>query len=218
MVSTFTTIVLSIALETTTPRRSWRRPRSDSDWGMRVIGLRSAGLSRGVFGRCLRRGRLGLRFGLGDRLGRRLFCGGLLRGSFLDNWLFGDRLGLGPRLLGRRLGDGLLYWRLRDRFLGGRVGDGGRAGLFHRGLGTSLLDRRFLGLLLGGSLLGRRLLLGGRLLRGVFLRRRLALRLLLGRRGLFHERLGSRLVFLLPGCLLLVSHSGPPLPRARRAR
>src|SRR4029079_3722997 len=38
-VSTLTTIVLSIASETTTPRRSWRRPRSDSGFGTRVIGL-----------------------------------------------------------------------------------------------------------------------------------------------------------------------------------
>ena len=37
IVSTLTTIVLSIALETTTPRRSWRRPRSPSGFGSRVI-------------------------------------------------------------------------------------------------------------------------------------------------------------------------------------
>src|SRR5881392_1524316 len=34
-------IVLSIALETTTPRRSCRRPRSESGFGSRLIGLRS---------------------------------------------------------------------------------------------------------------------------------------------------------------------------------
>ena len=39
--STLTTIVLSIASETTTPRRSWRRPRSCSGFGWRTIGLRS---------------------------------------------------------------------------------------------------------------------------------------------------------------------------------
>jgi len=32
---------LSIALETTTPRRSWRRPRSPSGFGRRVMGFRS---------------------------------------------------------------------------------------------------------------------------------------------------------------------------------
>src|SRR5439155_5274705 len=42
IVSTLTTIVLSIALETTTPRRSCRRPRSDSDFAVREIALRSA--------------------------------------------------------------------------------------------------------------------------------------------------------------------------------
>src|SRR4029450_8380100 len=37
--STLTTIVLSIALETTTPRRSWRRPRSWSGFGWAAIGF-----------------------------------------------------------------------------------------------------------------------------------------------------------------------------------
>src|SRR4029078_5232412 len=45
-VSTRTTIVLSIALETTTPRGSWRRPRSRTGLGTRVIGLRLSGFSR----------------------------------------------------------------------------------------------------------------------------------------------------------------------------
>src|SRR6266540_5898387 len=54
MVSTFTMIVLSAALETTTPRRSWRRPRSASAFGTREIGLRSAGRSRRGLGRCRR--------------------------------------------------------------------------------------------------------------------------------------------------------------------
>jgi hypothetical protein len=49
--STFTTIVLSIALETTTPRRSWRRPRSWSGFGRRVIGLRPVDSARFGFGR-----------------------------------------------------------------------------------------------------------------------------------------------------------------------
>src|SRR5205085_9653131 len=49
--STLTTIVLSIALETTTPRRSWRSPRSETGFGSRVIGLRPAGRSRFGFGR-----------------------------------------------------------------------------------------------------------------------------------------------------------------------
>src|SRR4029079_8787810 len=40
-VSTRTTIVLSIALETTTPRRSWRRPRSCTGFRTRVVGLRA---------------------------------------------------------------------------------------------------------------------------------------------------------------------------------
>ena len=57
--STLTTIVLSIALETTTPRRSWRRPRSWSGFGWRTIGLRSAlgAVRRRVFGGRRRRGR-----------------------------------------------------------------------------------------------------------------------------------------------------------------
>src|SRR5581483_11104767 len=67
MASTLTTIVLSIASETTTPRRSWRRPRSPSSFGRRVIGLRSpvdAGrCGRVFFGRCARGSRFFLRFG-----------------------------------------------------------------------------------------------------------------------------------------------------------
>src|SRR3954453_8450606 len=57
--STLTTIVLAMALETTTPRRSWRRPRSWSGFGWRTIGLRSVlgGVRRRVFGDRRRRGR-----------------------------------------------------------------------------------------------------------------------------------------------------------------
>jgi hypothetical protein len=44
--STRTTIVLSIAAETTTPRRCWSRPRSPSGFGSRMIGLRVAAGSR----------------------------------------------------------------------------------------------------------------------------------------------------------------------------
>src|SRR5581483_3437452 len=57
--STLTTMVLSIALETTTPRRSWRRPRSCSGFGSRLIGLRSVlgGTRRRVFCGRSRRGR-----------------------------------------------------------------------------------------------------------------------------------------------------------------
>src|SRR5947207_1470585 len=46
IVSTLTTIVLSIASETTTPRRSWLRPRSCSGFSSRTIGLRVAARSR----------------------------------------------------------------------------------------------------------------------------------------------------------------------------
>src|SRR5712692_7151622 len=61
IVSTLTTIVLSIAFETTTPRRSCVRARACSGFGSRTIGLRAAGRSR--FG--LRRWR---RCGRGRRL------------------------------------------------------------------------------------------------------------------------------------------------------
>src|SRR6185436_15114991 len=67
--STRTTIVLSIAAETTTPRRCWERPRSDSGFGRRVIGLRVAAGSR--FGlTCLWRWERGRRFlfGFGPRV------------------------------------------------------------------------------------------------------------------------------------------------------
>ena len=61
-VSTLTTIVLSIAAETTTPRRSWRRPRSCSGFGSRVDRLALAGFARRLrrFGAASRR-----RFGFG---------------------------------------------------------------------------------------------------------------------------------------------------------
>src|SRR5213078_5108797 len=85
-VSTLTTIVLSIASETTTPRRSWLRPRSCSGLGRRTIGRRSAGRSRLGF-ECLWRSERGsrLRFGLGLGLfGPGLFGLGLGRlGLFL---------------------------------------------------------------------------------------------------------------------------------------
>src|SRR4051794_11733429 len=68
--STLTTIVLSIASETTTPRRSWRRPRSDSACCPRTIGLRAVATSR--FGRVFfgrsERGTC-LRFGFGPDCG-----------------------------------------------------------------------------------------------------------------------------------------------------
>src|SRR6476646_2344485 len=58
--STLTTIVLSIASETTVPRRSWLRPRSCSGFSSRTIGRRSAGRSR--FGlECLWRSERGMR-------------------------------------------------------------------------------------------------------------------------------------------------------------
>src|SRR6478735_1226003 len=44
--STLTTIVLSIASETTVPSRSWLRPRSCSGFGRRTIGFRSAAFAR----------------------------------------------------------------------------------------------------------------------------------------------------------------------------
>src|SRR6266581_610118 len=47
--STLTTIVLSPVSETTTPRRSWRRPSSLSGFGRRTIALRVAGFSRTSF-------------------------------------------------------------------------------------------------------------------------------------------------------------------------
>src|SRR5205807_6969016 len=67
IMSTLTTIVLSIALETTTPRRSWRRPRSWSGFGARTIGLRvPLGVGRGrVFCGRSRRGNR-FRFFLGS--------------------------------------------------------------------------------------------------------------------------------------------------------
>ena len=49
------------ALETTTPRRSWRRPRSPAGFGSRTIGFRFFGCSRFGFvraGRCARGRRL----------------------------------------------------------------------------------------------------------------------------------------------------------------
>src|SRR5438309_7697072 len=70
IMSTLTTIVLSIALETTTPRRSWRRPRSPSGFGSRTIGLRFFGRSRLGFvraGRCARGRRF--RFGFAGAAG-----------------------------------------------------------------------------------------------------------------------------------------------------
>src|SRR5262245_49593246 len=68
--STRTTIVLSIAAETTTPRRCWSRPRSPSGLGSRVIGLRCAGFSRAGF-ECLCRWERGRRllFFFGPRCG-----------------------------------------------------------------------------------------------------------------------------------------------------
>ena len=62
--ATCTTIVLSIALETTVPWRSVARPRSFSGFSSRTIGLRSAGFSRRGLVFCGRRAR-----------GRRFFFG-----------------------------------------------------------------------------------------------------------------------------------------------
>src|SRR5438067_8393520 len=70
--STLTTIVLSIASETTTPRRSWRRPRSCSGFSSREIGLRVVARSR---------------------VGR-VFCGRSERGSRLP-FFFGSDCGAG---------------------------------------------------------------------------------------------------------------------------
>ena len=62
--STLTTIVFSIASETTVPWRSWRRPRSCSGFSSRTIGFRSVDATR--FGR--------VRCGRCER-GRRFFFG-----------------------------------------------------------------------------------------------------------------------------------------------
>src|ERR687891_207304 len=63
-------MVLSIAAETTMPRRSLRCPRACSGFGSRTSGLRFAGRSRFGFGRCRRweRGSR-LRFGFGSPAG-----------------------------------------------------------------------------------------------------------------------------------------------------
>src|SRR4051794_27796576 len=73
--STLTTIVLSPLSETTTPRRSCRRPRSISARSPRTIGLRSAGFSRVGFDRWRRseRGTCRPDFGFFSRGG---FCAG----------------------------------------------------------------------------------------------------------------------------------------------
>ena len=110
--STLTTIVLSIASETTVPWRSWRRPRSCSGFSSRTIGLRSAGFSRFGLVRC-GAARAGARFlfgfgpdcAAGAALGRASACGGpprLLLGGrrARRRRLSADRLGLGDRLLG----------------------------------------------------------------------------------------------------------------------
>ena len=78
--STLTTIVLSPLSETTTPRRSWRRPSSDSGFARRTIGLRSAGFSRSGL-ECLWRSERGRRFfaGFGGAARR---CGRLGGGRF----------------------------------------------------------------------------------------------------------------------------------------
>src|SRR5205085_2134993 len=74
--STLTTIVLSIASETTTPRRSWRRPRSCSGFSSRELGRRSLGLGRLRFVRdCDLVAAVALR--LGSSLGLRRFRRGL---------------------------------------------------------------------------------------------------------------------------------------------
>ncbi len=108
-----TTIVLSIALETTTPRRSWRRPRSCSGFGTRTIGLRSAlgAARRRVFGDAqTARQALALLLRLGLRRGRRF-----LHTRFLGGRLLGGRLCLRNRLLGGRLLGGRLCLRPAPR-------------------------------------------------------------------------------------------------------
>jgi hypothetical protein len=91
---------LSIASETTTPRRSWRRPRSCSGFGSRVIGLRSP-VAAARFGRVFC-GRFGL-------------CCGFSRGCSLD---------LGDGLLGDGLLDGGLLGRSRLLHHRGLLGHG----------------------------------------------------------------------------------------------
>src|SRR5207253_5596242 len=117
--------------------------------------------------------------------------GRLLRHGFLSHGLLGQGL-LGYRRLGDRLLRGSLSLRLGY-------------GLFDRSLRNLLFNRGLLGLLLRSGLL----------------RGRLALRLFLslGRRSLLGHGVWGLLVLLFPRRpFLLVSHSVPPLPRARRAR
>ena len=66
--STLTTIVLSIAAETTTPRRSWRRPRSCSGFGEPRDRLALAGFSRFGFECFWRCARERFVFGFGPRV------------------------------------------------------------------------------------------------------------------------------------------------------
>src|SRR6266576_1024279 len=100
-VSTRTTIVLSIALETTTPRRSWRRPRSWTGFATRVIGVRPSGFSRFGFERA-RRSLRGGGFGGRRLLGWSLRSGSLFSRSLLCRSLVSRTL-LGWSLLCRSL-------------------------------------------------------------------------------------------------------------------
>ena len=115
-----TTIVLSIAADMTTPRRSWRRPRSPSGFGSRTIGFRSAGCSRAASCACGARsaGHACASAWPGLRGGRppprraprlRVFGGGLLGRRFRGRLLGGGLRGDG--LLGRRLRGGSLLGR-----------------------------------------------------------------------------------------------------------
>ena len=122
--STLTTIVLSIAAETTVPSRSWLRPRSCSGFSSRTIGLRSVAFAR--VGRVF--------LGRSDR-GRRFFLGlGRTAGAGALRGLVGGVLDLcgGLDVLRDGLGGG---------FLDGFLGDGGLDDLLGDGVGSSFLDR-----------------------------------------------------------------------------
>ena len=151
--TTLTTIVLSPLSETTTPRRSWRRPSSASGFGVRVIGLRVAPASRFGF-ECLWRSARGRRFFAG-------FAGASAAGASAAARLARARR---PRQQAARRGDFLGHDRFRLLRQARRTGRQPRL----RALRPRARRARLVGL--GGRLLGSRLLrdrlvgLGGRLL------------------------------------------------------
>ena len=141
-------MVLSGAAETTVPCRSWRRPRSCSGFGSRVIGLRSADGTRcGLvfFGRSERGRRFFLCFGWETAAG--VASAGASSGAVPPRARRPPPLRRAAHSLGGGLGVGLCGQRLglvRRHGLGFRLRLGGRFGLLDLGhlvgLGRGLLD------------------------------------------------------------------------------